>query len=340
MWQLFLAESDDLSIVCPLPRATGISLELTLNRPGRLNFNYPLGDPNCEQIAPVYRCILLVKDGQIVWSGPIGPIAEALPSEQINVVATGWLETLYKRQFRNRTVYTDETRGTIIHSLLNVANGYADTYITAGIDGDDAPTISKTFELFENIGQGVEQMTSLEASPDISVDPVTRTLDIRAWDSYSDHPNVVWAYNCGPNNLESFGRTIDSDAMVNRINVLGKNSNTTVYIAEDLVSQATYNLYESNVTLSSVSDPEVIAAYAEAEIVYRGTPRVTYSFQPRGGVDMPLIWEDFQLGDMARLKAQFPPRIDVEQNIRIFSVTLQIDENNDHKLTNITTIAA
>ena len=339
-WQLLLANSSDLSVICPLQKASGISVEATLNRPGRLTFTYPLGDALAAEISPVSRCVLLVHDGVILWSGPIGPIQESLPEEKMSVVATGWLELLYKRILRAKTTYTSQTRGSIIHSLLTTANAQRTTWMSVGTDEDSAPVISKTFDIFSNIGQGIEEMTSLEASPDIFVDPETRELNVRNYLGYDDHPEVVWAYGWGPSNLESFTRQIDSDAMVNRINVIGKNSNTTAYIAADTTSQSLYSLYETEVTLSSVIDQEVIAAYAEAEIVYRGNPRVTYSFQPRAGEDMPCIWLDFELGDRARLKAVSPPRINVQQNVRIFSVTLQIDDNGNHKLTNVTTVAA
>lgn len=337
-WDLYLGASSDMSTICPLADATGISLDLTLNRPGRLTFNYPLNSFSLN-FSPINRCVTLVYNGTVYWSGFVLSFQKNVPNETMTVIAVGWLELLFHRELRAKTTYTTQTRGAIIHALLAVANAQQATWITAGSNADDAPTISKTFELGANIGQGIVEMTSIEAGPDINVNPTTRTLDIKAWDDYTDQTTVIWAYGWGPQNIESFSENVDGESTVNRLNVYGKNSNTAGYLTLDTGSQTTYNLFETSVTLSTVSDVNILAAYGEAEIVYKKNPRVTYQFQPMAGDDQPLVLRDFQLGDKCYLKAKFSDIIAVDQAVRVFSCNLQITDNVP-KMTNMVTVAS
>jgi hypothetical protein len=339
-WDIYLAASSDMSIICPLYDCSNLTLDVTLNRPGRLSFNYPLDNEFSLNFQTWGRCIVLVYNGTIYWSGPILSYQKSLPDESINVIAVGWQELLYHRELRAKTTYTTQTRGAIIHALLAVANAQKATWITAGTNADDAPTISKTFELASNIGQGIEEMTSIEAGPDITVNPTTRTLDIKAWDDYVDRTEIVWGYGWGPENLENFSENTDGAGIINRLNVYGKNSATTGYLTQDIISQANYNLFETSVTLSTVSDSVILAAYGEGEIVYKSNPRITYQFQPIAGDDQPLVFRDFQLGDKCYLKAKFKGLISVDQPIRVFSCSLQVDENGNPKMTNVVTVAS
>lgn len=339
-WTLYLANSSNMQIIGPLVDAKNFSLEATLNRPGRANFVYPSASPLAVSIIPVFTCVILMYKDQILWSGPVWSSNETEPDGRKSVIAVGWSELLYHRVLRVKTTYTEKTRGSIILALLGIANAQKDTWISAGNDADSAPVLTKTFEAFENIGQAIELMTTIEAGPDYYIDPATRKLHIKTWDSYADHPEILWAYGWGPHNVESFSRQTDVDSMVNRLNVAGKNSDTIRYVAQDLTSQADFQLFESQTTLSSISDQNVLAAYGEAEVVYRGTPRVTYTFQPHGGANQPLIFRDFALGDKCRLRAVAEPNIEVEQDIRVFSAQLSIDENGNHKLNNVVTVAS
>jgi hypothetical protein len=338
-WDLYLAESDNLEIIAPLFDATGISLDLSLNKPGRMTFQYPLDGPLSVELGPVRRAVVLVYNGVIYWSGYINNISKSLPSESVQIVVNGWLELLYHRELREKVTYTNQTRGFIIHDLLAAANGQQFTWIEQGTNTDDAPPIDKTFEESEVIGQGIDELTSIEAGPDVTIDPEFRTMDIKAWDEYVDRTGVIWAYGWGPANVNSFTQNISSDNLVNRLSVQGKNSGVTGYLAEDILSQNSYNLFESSVTLSSVSDFDILAAYGEAEIAYRGKPRVTYEFQPAAGHTMPLIFRDFQLGDKCYLKAKFKNKLEVDQAIRIFSCNLNIDPEGNPKMSNMVTVA-
>lgn len=340
LWTLWLANSADMSYIHFLSEASAINLELTLNRPGRLTFSFPLSNIKSVDFVPVNKCVVLMYRDEIVWSGPIWSLSESVSDEKINIITVGWLELLHHRITREKIIYLDTTRGQIIQNLLTVANSQQDTWLPNGVNADDAPVISKTFERFSNIGDGIQEMTSIEAGPDVFVNPASRQLDVRAWDNYVDRPNVIWAYGTPEENIQSFTRTIDVDSMVNRLNVLGKNDNTVPFLAEDITSQDDYRLFEQEETLSSVSDDTILTAYGQAEIVYKGTPRVTYSFDPLSGDSLPLIFRDFQIGDKCRLRAKFSPRIDVEQNIRVFACNLLIDENGNPKLSNVTTVAS
>lgn len=338
-WDLYLAESSDLTVLGPLQDASGINLDLVLNRPGRLQFSYPLDGPLAKEISPINRCVLLAYNGEIFWSGFIMSFQRGMPEEQINVVVTGWQEVLYHRAIRAEVTYINQTRGFIIHELLAIANEQKRTWMEQGTNTDDAPPISKTFEGETTVGQGIEEMTSIEAGPDITVHPQERTLNIQAWDEFVDHTNIIWAYGWGPHNLESFSQSVDGAALINRITVKGKNNAVGGYLTEDILSQTTYQLFENSVTLSNVGDPDILAAYGEAELFYKKNPRVNYQFQPAAGNENPIVFRDFNLGDKCYLKAIYNNVFEVNQAIRVFSCSLSIDDNNVPKMSNMVTVA-
>jgi hypothetical protein len=158
-------------------------------------------------------------------------------------------------------------------------------------------------------------------------------MDIKAWDSRTDHSDtVVFGYNWGPNNIQALGRTLDASTMCNRDTALGDFGGG---LAEDLVSQSNYQLFEELTTLSGVVDPNVLLAYAGGEVLLRSTPRVVYAVQPfpwkKGQIPQPFV--DFDSGDIVQFSAIKPPRIAInQQKVRVFGMQVNITDEGNEKL--------
>lgn len=334
---MIAATSSNLAELGEVRAAKELNGEFILSKPGRVTFRTPIDDPVMAALEPVKHCILLALDDIVFWSGPLWVMSDSNPQRMLNITAVGWLELLYHRVFRTKQVYSSEYRGNIIHFLLALANSYQTTWMAPGTQGDAAPQITKTFEKDSNIGQGVEEMTQIEAGPDIFVDPLTRNLNVQQWNLYADLPGVVFTYGIGPSNLSSFVRTVDADQMINRLSVYGKNSNLVPALAEDTTSQADFQLFESTTTLSDVSDASVLLAYAGVEVAMFGLPRTTYTLSPN--LKAPLLFRDFKLGDKVYLKAK-GGRVDVDQAVRVFSATLGRDDEGNVRMNSLATVAA
>jgi hypothetical protein len=334
--KLYIADSATLTLAGELRNAADVQGEFELNRPGRMTLSMPLKDPLMSAVEPIKHCIVMALDGVIKWSGPIWTLTEDMPGDRLNIVAPGWLMLLHKRVMRTKVVYNSSGRGTIIHSLLGVANTQQATWIVPGSNGDTSAAITKTAEKDSNIGQLIEELTSLEASPDIDIHPTTRNLNIRNWNAYADETDVVLGYNWGPNNVQQFQRTIDADQLCNRIKVYGKEDAVTPALVEDVPSQSNFRLFEETVTLSDVYDSDILLAYGGVEIVYRKTPRITYQITPNEKA--PILFKDFTMGDQIYFKATGGRSL-IDHPVRVFQCSMQRNEAGNAVMTSFQTVA-
>lgn len=106
-------------------------------------------------------------------------------------------------------------------------------------------------------------------------------------------------------------------------------------MAEDIPSQNEYQLFEEEVQLSDVVDPNVLLAYAGGEVLIRKTPRILYSPAPfpwiEGRTPQPFV--DYGLGDKVIFTAQKANRINViGQAVRIFGMNVTITEEGNERL--------
>jgi hypothetical protein len=97
-WKFFLANSSDMSLNADI---TGIarSKQLTLahNRSGNCTFNLPLSVDTLEYSQTNQKCVIAMKNNNVVWSGPIWSRSIDLNAEKIEVNSVGWFEILMYR---------------------------------------------------------------------------------------------------------------------------------------------------------------------------------------------------------------------------------------------------
>ena len=232
--------------------------------------------------------------------------------------------------------------------------GWGGTIPNEGIGGATAyqtANRNKTYQRFQPIGPAIQELTEYENGCDIHITPEERKLYV-----YRKRMKVtdqVFGFNWGPNNLQQFSRQIDASQVVNLMQTMGKPGTTSQYAdtrdpaftgwpsetAPD--TQQQYGLMEEVANLSDVADAGVLAVYGAGEIYVRYRPRVIYSMTPfpyteDGSVPEPFV--DYTVGDQVFLTAKLDPRIEIEnQGVRVFGMSVQIDEEGNERLSALQT---
>lgn len=356
MWSFRLILSADMFPIAELKKAANKSLTLSLNKPGSANFTYPMDDELSGLIEPIATGIIAYKDNIPVWSGMIiGPLNEDAETNTMTIPVMGWLDKLNHRILRSDLPttgkYEDIDDGTILFDLLQRANDFGplpsydyegtthtadtSTFIEEGTKNypveEEAPRTAK-FDKYTNIGAEIDKLTNIENGCDIEVHPITRELNI--WRrKMTDRTEVIMGYNAPPFNLASFKPTRDTSQMVNYFRAIGRFNDG---LAEDTPSQELYGLIEETGAMTDVSDPEntILPAFAGAEVAVRSTPRVTYDVAPFSqNIFQPFV--DYQLGDKIYISANKGHWNLAKQAVRIFGLTLNIDNEGNEKVSNL-----
>jgi len=128
-----------------------------------------------------------------------------------------------------------------------------------------------TYQIYQNIGQAITDLSNIEGGFDFEVNPVTRALDIyygtvktgsTIFGRGVNRPEVVFGYRWGPSNLSNASRTTDGSKLMNQETATGRYGTGQ---QTDTASVATYGLYEEQQTLSEVVDVNVLDAEWSAE---------------------------------------------------------------------------
>ena len=166
----------------------------------------------------------------------------------------------------------------------------------------------------------------------------------------TDPETVKFGYgDRGARNLASVSKTVDSSWMTNFMIVQGQgNVATGAAYMIDPRSMATYGEFDETQSLSDQDSLDILSAYASAEVALRGRPRITYVIKPLPYVDLPNtvgiytsvpeVFRDYGIGDFVLLDA-LDGTIDVaRQPMRIFGITIAIDDNGNEDVTLVTAV--
>jgi hypothetical protein len=117
---------------------------------------------------------------------------------------------------------------------------------------------------------------------------------------------------------------IDGTRIANRFNAVGSAGQVINRDDAAAINDATVML-EEWASLSDVNDNGIIAAYAEAELVYKRYGVTTYSIKPSTYGTVPRLHDDFELGDKVYFTAERGRMRIGRQAVRIFTATLSFD---------------
>lgn len=343
-WKVILVESNDLSNVYDLTNvASSKNFQIALNKAGSFTFNVPITHEIAPELNVINRGIKLYKNNVPIWSGFILNKSTEVPSNKVSVNTVGWFTILGKRLLEDNVQFEGPSnRGTIAHSLLTTANAQKDTWINVGTNNhtfEFSDTV--TYQKHSSIGQLIQNLSDIESGFDWSIDPETRDFDLEDSDSPTIRDNVIFGYNKLTNNIQQLSETVDGNEMVNKIFVLGRFLTAT---AEDTAAQNEYQLFHRTDSLSEITDNIILGAYANGEIAVSARPRVIYSFTPfpvatniKEDENVPSIFEDYNIGDIAYLSADYGSLQINKQAVRVFGTSIGIDEEGNESVGSIQT---
>lgn len=286
-----------------------------------------------------------MKNDEIVWSGPLWTRNIDLNTSKITLSAVGWFEILMNRFLWDNvpSTYTSTNEGDIAISLLNIANSDFPTWITVG-ENTTLSNRTKTYEIWQSIGEEIINLSDIEDGFDIYLDPETRMLNLHDASQFSDRTDVQFGMNFGKNNIANLIINENGGEMRNRIQVVGANGTVQTYNSNHTApdnSQDFNNVFTEVIQETEESNSQLLAAIANAEGAMKQWPITDYEIelktQKEGDYE---LFEDYFIGDKIYVTAH--KRIDgdliaFEIEPRIFGATINLDDNNVEKVSNLQT---
>jgi hypothetical protein len=295
----------------------------------------------------------IVERGNLKWSGFNWVIDDTTAGTR-TVSVVGWKEELDHRVVRQDEeedlMFSDDDAGYIARKAIQTANEQKDrngkvrpTHIILPDYWPLSQKRTRSLKRGQKVGQVIDDLASIEAGFDWDVTWDTREFIIyydtvvegsTIFGKGQDRPDIFFAYGWGPRNLASAGRQIDPSKMANRIRV---ESQFQTVVIEDIDSMdETGFMFEDHVSLPGVIDRDALDAYAASDLVYRGRPVVTYNLAPSLTTGRsPVAGEDFDIGDVCRLRAKRGAFDVVAQPIRIFSYTVGWSDDGAETLNSV-----
>jgi hypothetical protein len=332
-WRFQVVDAWTMDVIDDITHALDKKLSLVLNRPGSLSFRLNIDDDVAPALLSRRAGIIAIRNKIDVWGGYINTRDADAESGYISFSAVGWMERLYERIVRNPLTRGTEADADRAFALLDDANnqvtslgGGQPTSIWKGAQvGVFQPRGPHVYERGVSHGAEIQALSDLEAGFDITVNPRTLVMDLYAWDQYSVKPTVIFGYRWGPENLVRMSWQEDGGRMCNSMLVVGKSGNFQFYDDPEAIS--IYGLKEEMVSLSDVSDQNILLAYANAEVSIRSRPWVTYTILPYpydGSDSIPQIYDDFKVGDMVYFFSSDPIIRVHDQAVRIFGADIEV----------------
>lgn len=363
----------ELEKIGTLHKAKNRTFSLVKNRAGTAGFQIRTNDDMAYEIldqmdmndvrGTCKKCIRIRRrpddggPGRDLWSGEIWGISGALDAGTLDINCVGWLERLqYRMYWANAALdYSNSGAGTptdtIIEGVMNAVNGQdlahpllvnpPSSSIAGSITGA-MPVRNRFYQRGAMLGPTIQELSDIEAGVDINVDPVTRQLQLAAWDSYRTiegwwggiKPNVIMGYNTGPRNLKD--ATWQEDPTKTCNNMYVQSLGAPVGPIYDPVSQDTYGLFEE-LDQPSQMNQTLLEPYGVAELVIRSRPLVTWTVLPlpRMGSQGPTLFDDFNIGDQIAFSARKDAVNLKRQAIRVYGATVNLDEEDNETVSSL-----
>lgn len=345
LWKVELVHAADMRPFAVLDYP--FSLTPTLNRPGSFSMTIPLDEDVAYQVKKHSTGVLCTRNGVARWSGEVVGTSKNASATTMSLTAVGWLDQLNHRFVRADEeaglIFVGQVGGVIAQALLAKVNaqldsdgvvrptalGFANTY--------DVQVRDRSYKRSQSYGQAVQELSDVENGFDLFVDPLTRQVTTRAPDAYQDRTGVIFAYNVQGANLDDLTENDDGTSTAQRVTTVGDNG--VAVSADDgaaIDAQGGF-MRESWTSVSNVSEPTIIGAYANAEVVYARYGRTTYDLKVATYADVPRLYDGFDLGDKVYLSADAGALQLTKQPIRVFSVTLERDDRGNEVISQVGT---
>jgi hypothetical protein len=262
----------------------------------------------------------------------------------MQVTAVGWWEELDKNFVRigqeDSLRFLTATNSTIIaFALLNAANTKTDstgtvrpTKISAG-RADASQARVREYKINDQISQSIRDLATVENGFDYEINPISRQLDIYFPRKGTLREEIHLGYNWMPANVANVRISTDGSTVAN------EHRATTTYTTAVAEAPESMNTYNMRTELSSIGDtPDAIAgAYANGEVAFKEQPKKVITVSMRPGSASPEIFRDFEIGDTLYLTVRGSRSPIDKQPVRVFGVSVSIDENGVATISNLKT---
>jgi hypothetical protein len=347
-----------------LHKAKSRQFELVRNRAGSASLQIRLTDPLAYEIldgvdlgdvrGTVRKCIRIRRNGDDLWSGPIwglqGDLSNTGGTLTINCV--GWLETLYHALIAQTLDYSNAGAGRatdyIISNMLTAVNSQDAShplFVQMGSVTGSMPARNlyiKWPDTPTTVGAEIQKLSDIESGIDYELDPVTRALNLMAWDSYTTRENVRLGYRRGANNIQHMSWQESVDKVVNR--AWGRTGSAAVIgpLPDNTALDKYLVRFEEFMTPGTINQ-NVLPAYVEAELAVRSNPIVVYTLVPfpqSSKRKVPKLFDDYNVGDKIYFSANYGAFKVAGQAIRVFGASVSLDDAGNETISNLMTSPA
>lgn len=358
-WNFLLADSRTMKPIGEIVQANNRQLTVENNKSGSASTTFRMSDPLSRVIRPWKHCLITQLDAgdaynDWYWSGPLNNVSRDFAAGTCSINAVGWFELLIARLLAADSTYTGQDAGVVAQAVLALANALSPTGITPGVL-QSTQIRTATIARDTSIGQQIQNFGELEAGYDWVIQTIKarmKQLDILTRRG-SVRPEIKWIFDIDYDklhpdtqisNCKNVVENEDGSTVVNDMYARGR---FATGLASDIQSQFDYGIRQEAPSLSDVVDTNILLAYANAEILYRKDPRITYQITPKNsaaasenGVSVPRLVTEFDIGDTNLLTAKRDGYEVVDQAVRNFGTTISIQNNGTTDITNLQTAAA
>lgn len=343
-----LVDSSTMASLDGLQESTSRVFNPVFNKPGNYRWDLPLDGRAAYLVKRRRTGVLVSRNAKPIWSGGITSVNKDALNNKMSCVATGWLEEYDHRHVRKAEEASlifaspGTVGGSIMGTLITTCNAQTDSlgnvrplHVVFG-QALDTQLRTRTYRVGDNYGSIMRELVEIENGCDIQVDPLTRTLTTVAPTSYADQVGAQYGYGIKPDNLANATETGDGTTIYNRENAVGSNGAVYSFDDQTAINDAGVML-EEWLSLSDVSDPTIVAAYANAELVYKRYGTITYGLTVASYGDIPRLYDDFYLGDKIYFSVNKGAFQLSGQAVRVFGATININDNGDEIISELQT---
>lgn len=349
VYSIDLVNASDMSVIEKLTGigpATSRSLNPIFNSPGSFSSIVPLDSRVARLVKKRSTGVLVKRDDEFVWSGGVTVVKHSGDIRTTSITATGWME-----EFDHRYVRKDEESllsfpdpgvpgGEIIQTLMEVCNLQLDSdgntrplRMRFGTVGDTQPRI-RSYKVGDNYGAAIRELITIEDGCDLVIDWLARVVSTVDPGAFVDRTEVKFGYDVFPHNLDDFEINDDGTNLANRVNAVG--SNGIVFPADDSIAISDAGvMLEDWLSVGNVSDPDIVGAYANAELVYKRYGLTTYSLKVKPFGNVPRIYAEFRLGDQVYASSDRGAMVLKNQAVRVFGASIDISDGGDEILSEL-----
>jgi hypothetical protein len=334
--------------VSPIAPKWDPTLAMVYNRPGSFSVTVPIDSDFALSVQKHRHCIIAERNGEAKWSGPVTGIADEVSADAgsqdtTKITATGWFEELNRRFIQPgdeaSLIFSSgsDTAGAIIFALIGRMNARRDSKnnlvparITAG-QRTDTQTRIRRYRRDQSFGSAITELIDIENGVDISIDPLTRKLNVRSAQAFINRTGVLFvAPGISNANLLRCSNIEDGSQTADSLTVSGSGNRRFVVDDPDAI-QFHGVMLEEQIAVTDVTDNSILGAYANAELTYRRYGVSNLSVLPSSLSDhTPRLFDDYELGDQVYLSASRGRMQFRRHPMRVFGTTISVDtEGNE-----------